>query len=101
MASYPELETLMGGWFHQDFDLNGETLEEVIAAYRAVTPGVQQRALAAEIEGYLDEEGDVERDFQLRFNPDVSPTGFAPSTRAFLQRIAALLSEGAGAPQGP
>jgi hypothetical protein len=91
MASYPELETLIGGWFHQDFDINGNTLEEVVAAYRAVTPAHQQRALAGEIRRFLDDE-DVETAFEQRFKPDVSPSGFAPTTREFLQRIAALVS---------
>jgi hypothetical protein len=93
MAHYPEIETLMGGWFHQDFDINGDTLDEIVAAYRAVTPLDQQRALAAEVGRYLAEESDVERDFEPRFHPDVSPTGFAPTTREFLERIASLVGE--------
>jgi hypothetical protein len=91
MATYPELETLIGGWFHQDFDINGETLEEILAAYRAVTPANQQRALAGEIRRFLDEVPDVDSGFQERFTPDVLPTGFAPTTRDFLERIAALV----------
>jgi len=93
MADYPEIETLMGGWFHQDFDINGDSLDEIIAAYRAVTPPDQQRALASEVGRYLAEESDVDHDFERRFHPDVSLTGFAPSTRDFLERIAALVSE--------
>ncbi len=91
MSDYPQLETLMGGWFHQDFDVNGDTLDEIIAAYRRVTPVDQQRSLATEIERFLGEARDVDSEFQRRFNPDVSPTGFAPTTRQFLTSIAALL----------
>jgi hypothetical protein len=91
MPDYTEIETLMGGWFHQDFDINGDSLEEIVAAYRAVTPPDQQRALVAEIGRYLAAESDVERDFERRFRPDVAPTGFAPSTREFLEKIAALV----------
>jgi hypothetical protein len=80
----------MGGWFHQDFDINGDTLDQIIAAYRAVTPVDQQRALATEIERFLTDAGDVDSDFQRRFRPDVSPTGFAPTTRQFLTTIASL-----------
>jgi hypothetical protein len=91
MSDYPQLETLMGGWFHQDFDINGDTLDEIIAAYRGVTPVDQQRSLATEIERFLNEPGDVDYEFQRRFKPDVSPTGFAPTTRQFLTTIASLL----------
>jgi hypothetical protein len=91
MSDYPQLETLMGGWSHEDFDLNGDTLDEIIAAYRGVTPVDQQRSLATEIERFLNEPGDVDSEFQRRFKPDVSPTGFAPTTREFLTTIASLL----------
>jgi hypothetical protein len=93
MADYPEMETLIGGWFHQDFDINGESLDEIVAAYRAVTPKDQQRALVAELRRYLAEESDVERDFEQRFRPDGSPTGFAPTTRELLEKIASLVDE--------
>jgi hypothetical protein len=53
----------------------------------------QQRALAAELGRYLAEESDVEHDFERRFRPDVSPTGFAPTTREFLEKIASLVNE--------
>jgi hypothetical protein len=91
MATYPELETLVGGWFHQDFDLDGETLEEIIGAYRNVTPDEQRRALREEIAHFLAEANDVDLEFEQRFSPEVSPTGFAPSTREFLERIATLV----------
>ena len=31
---FPYLDALVGGWFHQDFDLAGGTLEEVVAESR-------------------------------------------------------------------
>lgn len=35
---YPQLADLISGWFHQDYDIEGETVAEVISAFRAVTP---------------------------------------------------------------
>jgi hypothetical protein len=92
MPNYPELENLMSGWFHQDFDINGDTVEAVVGAYRAVTPANLQRALASDIERFLHDAKDVEADFQATFKPDIIPTGFAPTTREFLERIAALVN---------
>src|SRR5580704_484929 len=34
---YPHLAQLIGGWFHQDFDIEGGTLEAMIAAFKKVT----------------------------------------------------------------
>ena len=36
--SFPYLDALVGGWFHQDFDLAGGTLEEVVAAFKKSSP---------------------------------------------------------------
>jgi hypothetical protein len=33
--SYPDLDNLLGGYFHQDFDLAGGNLQEIIATYSA------------------------------------------------------------------
>ena len=85
--TYPELETLIGGWFHQDFDINGKTVAEVVSAYRQVTPDDQQEALAGEILRFLAQSSNVDVDFQDQFKPDIIPTAFAPTTRAFLEQI--------------
>ncbi len=36
---FPELASFMGGWFHHDFHIHGDTLEEVVAAFKAETDG--------------------------------------------------------------
>jgi hypothetical protein len=42
MPNYPELENLMSGWLHQDFDINGDTLEagfhEIVQRHDLVPP---------------------------------------------------------------
>jgi len=80
----------MGGWFHQDFDLNGDTLQEIMSAYSAVTPPDQRRRLVAEIARFIGESDEIDDRFQRTFHPDVLPTGFAPTTRDFLEQIAQL-----------
>jgi hypothetical protein len=91
---YPELDNLIGAWFHQDFDLDGDdTIEKIIASYRAVAPAEKQAMLRADIARFLSDARDVDAEFQERFNPQIIPTGFAPTTRAFLERIAELLND--------
>lgn len=92
MPRYPEIETLLGGWFNQDFDLNGDTIDEIVTAYRKVTPLPQQRALVNEIGQFLAANNDIDAAFVEEFKPDISATAFASTTRDFLQEIAALLA---------
>jgi hypothetical protein len=37
-TSYPALADFLASWFHQDFDIEGETVAEVVAAYRSSSP---------------------------------------------------------------
>jgi hypothetical protein len=45
-SEYPALASLVGGLFHQDFDLVGHTVAEIMSAFRAVTPRAEQAILA-------------------------------------------------------
>jgi hypothetical protein len=88
VTSYSHLADLVGGWFHQDYDIEGETVADVINAFRAVTPPDQQAALCAEITAFLDEySARLDEEFQARFQPDVTPATLSGSTRTFLEEI--------------
>ncbi|PIE83378.1 MAG: hypothetical protein CSA09_00410 [Candidatus Contendobacter odensis] len=90
---YPRLADFMGGWFHQDFDIEGETVAEVVAVFLNVTPLVEQEALRADIERFLAEHmHQLDDDFEAIFQPDVLPYALSGSTRAFLEEIRALLA---------
>ena len=91
--AYPALAELMGGMFHQDFDLVGNTVAEIIHAFQDVAPAAEQEQVRAEIERFLGEHGDdLERAFETTFRPDIIPSAFSGSTRAFLEEIRDLLS---------
>jgi hypothetical protein len=85
---FPELASFMSGWFHQDFDIHGDTLEAVVAAFRAES-GVEPVApLVADIDAFLATGDDgMEERFQDWFRPDIIPSGFRPTTREFLEAI--------------
>lgn len=90
---YPRLADLIGGWFHQDYDIEGETVAEVIGAFRAVTPPDEQAALRADISAFLiDHPERLDERFEVLFRPDVTPSTLSGSTRAFLEEIHALLA---------
>jgi hypothetical protein len=85
---FPDLAAFMGGWFHQDFDINGDSLEEVVAAFKAESDEELIAPLVADIDGFLatGDDGMDER-FEEYFRPDVIPTAFRPTTRGFLDAI--------------
>jgi hypothetical protein len=85
---FPELASFMGCWFHQDFDINGDSLEEVVAAFKAESDQGLIPPLVNDIDAFLasGDEGMEER-FQEFFRPDIIPTAFRQSTRAFLEAI--------------
>jgi hypothetical protein len=90
--TYPALTDLMGGMFHQDFDIVGDTVSEIVRAFREVTPLAEQAELRAEIERFLAEHPeDLEEAFDATFKPSVIPSAFSGSTRAFLEEIRDLL----------
>lgn len=92
---YPELASFMGGWFHQDFDIHGDSLEDVVAAFKAESDAGLVQPLVADIDAFLatGDEGMDER-FQEFFRPDVIPTAFRPTTREFLEAIRSALLAG-------
>jgi hypothetical protein len=92
---FPELAAFMGGWFHQDFDIHGDSLEEVVAAFRSESDVALVQPLVDDIDAFLATGDDgMEERFQDYFRPDVIPTAFRATTREFLQAIRAELLGG-------
>jgi hypothetical protein len=90
--SYTALSNFMGGWFHQDFDIEGNSVAEILEAFRAVTPANEQRKLKSDIQRFLDEHpSDLDSAFEETFKPDIIPSALSGTTRAFLEEIRDLL----------
>ncbi len=90
--AFPYLANFLGGWFHQDFDLEGDTVGEVVQAFARVSDPQEWHDLLADIDRFVQSHGpDLDGTFQVMFNPDIDPRAFAGSTGAFLQEIARTL----------
>jgi hypothetical protein len=89
---FPELACFISGWFHQDFDIHGDSLEAVVAAFRAESDEALVPLLVADIDAFL-ATGDagLEERFQAFFRPDIIPTAFRATTREFLLAIRGAL----------
>jgi len=91
---YPDLATLLSGWFHQDFDIEGDTIEEIIRAFKGSCSSKEHQALVIDITHFLEINDDkIESQFLRIFDPDIDPLGFAPTTRAFLEEILSYLKK--------
>jgi glutathione peroxidase-family protein len=83
---------LIGAWFHQDFDIEGETAADVIAAFKNAEPAARQQEVRRDIERFLEDNAeDLEARFEATFQPDIIASVLSESTRVFLEEIAALL----------
>lgn len=90
--AYTALFDFMGGWFHQDFDIEGDSVPEIVRAFRGVTPLGEQKNLKSDIERFLAEHPDnLDGAFEEALKPDVIPSVLSGSTRAFLEEIRELL----------
>ena len=91
---YPHLAQLIGSWFHQDFDIAGNTLEAVIATFKRVSTPADWAETRADIERLLSRYDDqtLPQEFVRLFQPDVTAEGWdGMTTRQWLTRIEELL----------
>lgn len=91
--TYPKLADLIASWFHQDFDIEGETVAEVMAACRRVMSIADREATRMEISRFLSvHDEDLEAAFAQTFKPDIIPSVLSGSTRGFLEEISNALA---------
>ena len=91
-VSYPHLQAFLSGWFHQDFDIVGDSIEAIAIEFKRVSSASDTRAVAADIREFLSaSERQVDDRFTQEFDVDIDPTAFAPNVKAFLTNIATHL----------
>jgi hypothetical protein len=101
LYSYPYLDGLLGGYFHQDFDHDGKTqLNQIIPDYKSSAHPEEIMGTKADIKRfirYFGETDEVLREmYNTLFRPDVDPEGWIEhgkslTTRQFLETIYDLL----------
>jgi hypothetical protein len=90
------LDRLIGGYFHEDYDIFGNTLEEVIGEFTNGERELAERA-KRDIERFLAERPDdrgLKEDFESFFRPGILPDGWESGVtnwRQWLTHVAELL----------
>ncbi len=93
---YPAFSELFSGWFHQDYDMYGPLLEDVLNQYRAEAPPEYRIQTASEIRSFMSRYGASDKlladSLERVFNPDVRIEGWdGRTTRQWLEYVADYL----------
>lgn len=89
---YHKLQALLSGWFHQDFDIIGDSIVAVMDEYKKVSPDAEKHAVVAEIMELISCYGDkLDESFRREFDLEIEPTAFASTVEEFLMQIASEL----------
>ena len=87
---YPALRALLGGWFHQDYAIEG-TVPEIMAKFAASAWPEEICAVKADVARFLlDHPGDADAAFD-ELGADILPQGWGMDAATWLSWIAKLL----------
>ncbi|WP_102797679.1 contact-dependent growth inhibition system immunity protein [Bowmanella denitrificans] len=85
---YTALKELISGWFHQDYDLEGDSITEIMSAFMRSCSTQRKKQLSNDIADFLSSAtGPLDNEFEMEFQPDVDPKAFSGSARRFLEEI--------------
>jgi CdiI immunity protein len=87
----PHLDHFLNAYMHQDWQIFGNTIEAVIAAYAEDTSAEEVYALRDEIAMLLEAEGDrIEPAYHSLYPNSVLPSGWGMTAQQWLRRVAEL-----------
>jgi hypothetical protein len=94
---FPHLAYLLAGWFHQDFELEGDGLEAIVRRYAADVSEEERRGTVEDIGRFVARFGASEKMLneavERVFHPEVLIDGWdGLTTRQWLERVAKLLA---------
>ncbi len=92
--AFPALAAMMGNCFHQDMDLEAETVPEAVALYGRGLPTDAVRTLQADIDSFRQRNAeDLDGAFLLAFGDDLDPRDAGFSVDDFLRMVGAVVED--------
>lgn len=89
---YPHLQSFLHDWFHQDFDINGQSILEITSLYKSTAPSFQVSDLLHDIDTLLENHKSINSSQLIELlDMEVDPLGFSESACGFLKEIKAVL----------
>ena len=95
-TSYPALANMLDGWFHQDYDINGTSLEEILPHFIRAKGMIELENTVSDIERFLadydDNSDNLEFVVEEVFDPGVIIEGWnGLTTKEWLERAKQLI----------
>ncbi|OLL28888.1 hypothetical protein BTH42_25375 [Burkholderia sp. SRS-W-2-2016] len=93
-SHYPNLDSLIRGYFNEDFDLWGNTVAEVLCCFKEENDPVIHTLVATEIERFKrNHSANLDKSFEKIYGLYVDPEPWGHSTVSFLEELKRLLRE--------
>ncbi|HGH4667716.1 TPA: contact-dependent growth inhibition system immunity protein [Enterobacter cloacae] len=86
------LDHLMGAYFNQDYDLFGETIEEVMEEYLKCEGPENAKGLIEDCNNFINRTDDVELEFLNLYKFDFNPSLWGITAKQFLTMISTQAS---------
>jgi len=100
--AYPALDHLLHAYFGEDFDLSGNTVEEIVGCYMGESSVEHHRALREEIARFRQAHPhDLDAAFLAAYEYDFDPPLWGHTTDSFLTEVDRLLREPGTTPPSP
>ena len=94
VSPFPALADMMGDCFHQDMDLEAETVPEAVALYVRRLTGEAGRSLQTDIDNFQQQHADdLNSAFLRAFGDDLDPRDAGLSVGDFLRMVYALVDD--------
>jgi hypothetical protein len=91
-SEYPELDHLFGAYLNQDYDLSGDTIEEVVRSYMQGTSGENHRRMLDEIAKFtLAHSQELDEALLARYGNDFDAALWGHTAASFFQLVESLL----------
>ncbi|WP_143808996.1 contact-dependent growth inhibition system immunity protein [Paraburkholderia susongensis] len=91
---YPELSKFLQGYLGEEFDLWGDTIEEIVAAYRSESQPPARLILVGQIDQFCrDHALDLDTAFKAAYGLTFNPVSWGHTTASFFEEVKRLLNE--------
>lgn len=91
---FPELSNFIRNYFGEDFDLWGNTIEEIFTLYRNESEPIARSMLEREIDNFcFDNSHDLDASFKAAYGLFFNPVPWGHTTASFFDELKRLLSE--------
>lgn len=93
-ADFPFLAQMIGGYLHQDMDLEADSVPEAIAVFAGNVGASTRAGVVSDVQRFLETyDNRLDEEFASRFGHDFTPDETGQSVGAFFDMVLVLLDD--------